>query len=297
MTADPPNLSVILLSYNRPAGVQRSLDSLLAQTFGHFELLVCDDASDHATQSVLKAYETQDSRISVLWSDRNLGMPANLNRGLAHARCDLVAICHDGDHYATNTLEMWHDALTNCPTAAFVFNAYVFESSTGRLDIHQLDIPRCVSGIEFLDHIYLRRWRFDCPTWGTVMLRLSCCANGGVFNRRFGAYADVDMWLRSSAFADVAYVAEPIVTLPARDSTPSNFQHDRHAFKLLGTIYRDAFLRRASQLGSLQAAPLLARYFAYVILRHIERFALRCKWVLYKLAMAGSVNRDKRPPR
>lgn len=277
MTVDSSKVTVVLLSYNRPAGVKRTLESLLAQSFGSFELIICDDGSDPDTRSVLTTYEVSDPRIRVLWSKQNLGMPMNVNRGIAAARFDMVAICHDGDYYAPDAIEKWRGALLRCPSAAFAFNAYALDRGSGEVDIDQLVLPECMSGLELLDQTYLRRWRFDCPTWGTVMLRRSQCADRGLFDSRFGAYADVDMWLRSSACADVAYVSEPIVVLPRRSAVPSNFQGDLESFAVLGTIYREAFFRRASGLPRGQAVALLLRYSGYSILRWLERGALSCK--------------------
>ena len=56
------------------------LDSLLAQTFRDFEILICDNASSDRTAQICREYERHDSRIRYICNERNLGAVANFNR-------------------------------------------------------------------------------------------------------------------------------------------------------------------------------------------------------------------------
>jgi glycosyltransferase involved in cell wall biosynthesis len=81
---------------NGSAYLGEALDSILAQGFGDFELLIVDDASDDETPGILTAYQARDSRIRVWRNDRALGPYPSANRALEQARGRFVAR-HDGD--------------------------------------------------------------------------------------------------------------------------------------------------------------------------------------------------------
>jgi hypothetical protein len=148
-------------------------------------------------------------------------MPGNLNAALREARGDLVANLHDGDLYDRRLLERWRNALVACQDAAFVFNAYRHLAADGAVSGTTRErLPSCFPGRVLLEDVYFRRRRFDSPVWGTVMARRSKYQAVGLFAERFGFQSDVDMWMRLAEDSCVAYVDEPLITLPSRDAAP-----------------------------------------------------------------------------
>src|SRR5436305_1957061 len=69
--------------------VGAAIESILAQTYRDFELLVVDDGSSDRSLEIVRSYH--DARIRVLVNEHNVGLPASLNRGLAESRCGLIA--------------------------------------------------------------------------------------------------------------------------------------------------------------------------------------------------------------
>ena len=61
-----PRISVIVPTYNREDTLPRALDSVLAQTFGDYEILVVDDGSTDGTAALLAEYEARDERVQFL---------------------------------------------------------------------------------------------------------------------------------------------------------------------------------------------------------------------------------------
>lgn len=70
---DTPKFSVLIPVYNGEKTVARALDSVLGQTCGDFELLVCDDGSADGTWEILERYAKQDARIRLLKHEQNKG--------------------------------------------------------------------------------------------------------------------------------------------------------------------------------------------------------------------------------
>ncbi|MEE8171907.1 MAG: glycosyltransferase family 2 protein, partial [Alphaproteobacteria bacterium] len=97
-----PLISVLMASYNHEQFVGEAVASVLAQSFGDFELVVVDDASTDNTPGVVA--EINDPRISLrrlsVNRERN---PRNV--GLEHARGELIAIQNSDDVWAENKLQ------------------------------------------------------------------------------------------------------------------------------------------------------------------------------------------------
>ena len=72
--------------YNGAIYIQRSIDSILSQDLQDFELIVSDNASTDATESICRAAAESDERIRYYRNERNLGAAANYNRVFQFAR-------------------------------------------------------------------------------------------------------------------------------------------------------------------------------------------------------------------
>lgn len=215
---------MVLTTYNRASALRETLDSILDQSFTDYELIICDDCSTDETGSILDQYAQRDDRIRCHRNEVNLGMPRNLNLGLAMARGEYIANLHDGDEYSPLLLERWAEALDKCSSAGFVFNAYRSLDSQGReRGIYREPLGECQAGSVLIERVFFRRWRFDSPVWGTTMVRRSAYEAVGVLDERFSFLADVDMWLRIAERFDVSYVEEPLIGLPAVERLPRHW--------------------------------------------------------------------------
>ncbi len=217
----PPEVSVVLTTYNRADALRETLDTMIAQTFRDFELIICDDASKDRTKDVAMEYVARDPRIRYHRNEPNLGMPGNLNSGIRLAKGQFVANVHDGDLYDPTLLEKWTAAMRQSPNVAFVFNQYRHLDENGAVArVTFEEVPSALPGRRLIEDIYFNRWRFDSPVWGTVMARRSLYEEMGLFDSRFGFLSDVDMWLRLAENHEVAYVPEALITLPSREAVP-----------------------------------------------------------------------------
>jgi glycosyltransferase involved in cell wall biosynthesis len=209
-------VSICLTTYNRAAVLPATVDSLLAQDFGDFELIVNDDCSPDATEEICRDYEKRDSRVRYYRNATNLKMPGNLNAAISHATGEYVANVHDGDLYRPDLIQKWKAALDAQPRAAFVFNQYCSLDREGNAKIYRAPLE------DRMDPHEIARQFFSVLTscvWGTVMARRAAYLSTGPFNPEYGFISDVDMWLRLSRDHEVAYVAEPLITITPREPT------------------------------------------------------------------------------
>lgn len=227
-----PLVSVVLATYNRAYVLEDTLRMVLAQTLGDFELIVCDDGSTDETPTVMAEWATRDPRIVYVRQARNLKTAGNVRHGIAMAKAELVAVLHDSDVYDPHLLERWVAALRACPEAAFVFNAYNQLDADGRIEAtYREHLDSCVPGRVLLERLYFRRWHFDSPVWGTVMLRKSKYVAAGGYDTRFPFVADVDLYLKLAEANYVAYVPEPLIGLASRETVPRLFRNPQRSVR------------------------------------------------------------------
>jgi glycosyltransferase involved in cell wall biosynthesis len=98
-----PFFSIIIPTYNRSKKLKQAIDSVLAQTFTDFEILVIDDGSTDDTPEIIAEYK--DQRIIYQW-DTNSGGPARpRNRGLKIAKGEWICFLDADDWWTPNKLE------------------------------------------------------------------------------------------------------------------------------------------------------------------------------------------------
>ena len=86
-----PKVSVITVTYNREAFIREAIDSIRAQSFTDWELIVVDDASTDNTRQIVDMYIATDTRIRYYRNEKNLGIAKTRNKGLELARGQYIA--------------------------------------------------------------------------------------------------------------------------------------------------------------------------------------------------------------
>ena len=178
-----PRVSVIMAVYNEERFLAESVQSVLAQGFGDFELIISDDGSTDATTEIARSFaEREPERIRLVGGERNQGKPFALNRALATRRGELIAWLDGDDVMLAGKLERQVQALDADPRAAgCTHDADIFDSDSGRTigRFSQVmnGVPLRSGGIEL--------W-FD-PTYrmlpSATMIRSSLCPPGGFEQR------------------------------------------------------------------------------------------------------------------
>ena len=88
-------LTVGIPTFNRAAWLRETIESVLAQTFTSFRLIVSDNASDDDTPEVVRSFG--DERIDYVRSERNVGPIGNLNRLIRLADTEFLVLLPDDD--------------------------------------------------------------------------------------------------------------------------------------------------------------------------------------------------------
>lgn len=119
-----PKLSVGMPVYNGERFVGRAIEAYLGQTFGDFDLVVCDNASTDGTEAVCRAYAGRDPRVRYLRNEANLGAAPNFNKTFEVARpTAYFKWTGADDEYAPTYLARCVEQLDRDPTVVLAHTA------------------------------------------------------------------------------------------------------------------------------------------------------------------------------
>ncbi|MCW5941987.1 MAG: glycosyltransferase [Fimbriimonadaceae bacterium] len=116
-----PRVSILVPSYNHGRFLERTLGSVIAQTFDDWELLLLDDRSPDDSVDVARRIAAQDPRIRVEVNERNLGAYGTEQRALERTSGNLVAVLNSDDFWHPEKLERQIAALDKRPDASCAF--------------------------------------------------------------------------------------------------------------------------------------------------------------------------------
>ena len=195
-----PRVSVITPFLNASAHISEAIESVEAQHFGDWELVLVDDGSTDDSAAIAAVYAAKDARILLLAPDRTKrGAAAARNRGIAAARGELVAFLDADDIYGPEKLAHDVTALDGDPEAAWVYGAtrWFHENGAGKEYRERLGVrlDRRYDPPEILARIILEE-RGDIPCTCGVMIRREQLLAVGGFEERFALYEDQSLWVK-----------------------------------------------------------------------------------------------------
>lgn len=108
-----PQVSIIMPSYNSAEFIGASIDSILAQSYTLWELLVVDDCSSDDSCEIVERYAQRDSRVRLIRLTENSGAAVSRNRALEQVQGRYIAFCDSDDRWLPEKLERQLDLMTS----------------------------------------------------------------------------------------------------------------------------------------------------------------------------------------
>lgn len=208
-----PKVSVVIPAYNAMDYLPESLDSVFAQTFQDYEVIVVNDGSKDNIASWADGID--DSRFRLV-SQTNRGLAGARNTGIREAQGEYLAFLDADDCWSPTKLQKQVDILDNNPAVGLVYcwMRLVDPSGmpTGRF------VKNCMSGV-----IWKKLLIKNCVGSGsTPMVRQDCFKKVGGFDENLGSYMeDRDMWLRLAPHYEFDVVQEVLVDYRQHPSSAS----------------------------------------------------------------------------
>jgi glycosyltransferase involved in cell wall biosynthesis len=187
-----PFFSIVIPTHNRPVMLERALESVCAQEFEDYEVIVVNDGSSVSYDEVFEKYR---GRIRTVVNDVTGGAAAARNAGILDSRGTWIAFLDDDDEFAPSHLRKVHEGLQNAGEhigffwCAVKFQLYAVDGSQGRVT-HMQSPATYRSAIE----CYLQAMQIGTG-WGFGVKR-QYLENIGSFDTSFGVGEDTDLILR-----------------------------------------------------------------------------------------------------
>jgi glycosyltransferase involved in cell wall biosynthesis len=232
----PPVVTVLLAVYNGDRYLRPAVDSILAQTFTNFELLVIDDGSTDRTLQILRTYEQADRRVRIV-TRPNRGLTNTLNEGLGLARGKYLARMDADDLCLPERFAKQVAFLDAHPDCVLLGSRVLVIDSEG-MPIREMASE---TGHDEIDAAHLGRgWPVVHPA---VMMRLDALKKIGGYRDEFNTLEDLDLFLRLAEVGKLANL--PDVLLHYRQHFAS-VTHSREAkqIEIRQAIYDQTRTRR-----------------------------------------------------
>lgn len=149
-------VSVIMPMYNSEDFLSVAIDSVIAQSYKSWELLIIDDGSTDKSINIARAYEQKDNRIHLLFNDTHLKNPsAPRNVGIERAKGQYIAFLDSDDCWLQNKLERQISLFKEKSNVAIVFSDYEKIDEHGNRRNRIVKAPLHVSYKEMLHCNYI----------------------------------------------------------------------------------------------------------------------------------------------
>ncbi len=194
-----PLVSVIIPTYQRAAVLGEAIESVLAQTFTDYELIVVDDGSTDGTLQVVEKYK---EKITFLHQP-NRGVSAARNLGIQHSRGQLIAFLDSDDLWLPDKLSN-QVPLFQAQAVGLVFGDIRFFSGKTIQRKTSFDLYPPRRGKIFGD-LFARNF---IPA-STVVVRKACLETTGLFEREFEPCEDYHLWMRILQHWEADFCPQP----------------------------------------------------------------------------------------
>ena len=150
-----PFISIIIATYNRSRILKRAIDSVCAQTYSHWELIIVDDRSTDDTVELLTGILTgiTNHKITIFPLDGHQGLATARNKGIELVQGDFVTFLDSDDRYEKNHLESHAQIIQQYPQIDFFYGGVQVIGRKYVPDIErpgfQINVDNCVVGGTF----------------------------------------------------------------------------------------------------------------------------------------------------
>ncbi len=201
-----PAITVAMSVYNGERFLAEAIDSVLAQTFTDFELLILDDGSTDRTAGIIRAYAAQDPRVRPIIRE-NRGLVASLNELLAEARAPLVARM-DADDVCLPQRFARQIAFLNVRPDHGVVGCWCDDIDQNGQPYPLSAPPHPDSHEGFLEAI---EHGWPLLAHPAVMYRRDLVLSVGGYHAAFKHCEDLDLWLRLATRTRIANIPERLI--------------------------------------------------------------------------------------
>jgi glycosyltransferase involved in cell wall biosynthesis len=285
--AKRPQVAVLLPVFNGARYLRASIESVLGQSFGSFEFLICDDASTDESFTMLQEYK--DARIRLSRHGSNRGLFATLNDLIRQSSAPLVHLWSQDDVMLADCLKRHlefheeHREVVMSYSAVYVIddNGWVIEQAGGTATPEVIS-PRLAAQMMY--------YYGSIPgNIANVALTREALLGSGLFREDLKVSGDFEMWVRLTRSHPIGFIRRPLIRLRRHSGQFSRRRDSELAFIRENRAIIDELLERLPPEQQRTARQYLVRFYHRSYAHGAVRSVLRGD-----LRLAASILRELR---
>jgi glycosyltransferase involved in cell wall biosynthesis len=277
-----PFFSVIVPTYNRAHLISETIESVLAQTFKDFELIIVDDGSTDNTKEVIKSY-LSDPRVIYIYQE-NKERAAARNNGIRNSTGEWIALLDSDDLWLPNHLEVSFNTIKKIKPPALVYSYSYLANDKGNI-ISKLK-TKSFEGYVLEQIIKQGHSGF---TNSSSSIHKAILNDVGLFNedRTLSGSEDTELWIRIAS--KYPFYSTGTYTVKLRRHSQQTMINPEHMEKCGNRMYEIIFVNPDLKIGHLKNIAKAHRYTLFAINYYSSGKMKDARERLYK-----AVKEDKR---
>ncbi len=240
----PIKFSIVVASYNYASYITQTLNSLLAQTYKNYEIIVVDDGSKDNSVKIIKKYAQKYKNIFLYQHPKknNKGLSKTLQLGISKATGDFICFCESDDYWRSDHLEQIFHLITDFPKAKIISNnVELFEDVNQEILKHMQTIYNLLkSNVNYLNILELPI--NPIATFSAVCIKKDILKNCNFNSFIIPAWLDWWLWRQILINTPLYYIPEKITFFRIHNSYNSKEKNAVYMHKI------KKFLHQSNQL-------------------------------------------------
>jgi len=203
-------ISVVIPAFNAGRFIKRTIDSILAQTYRDYEIIVVDDGSADNTAEVVKSY---GPKVRYIYQENAGDGPAR-NTGIRAAKGEWIAFLDHDDEWLPEKLELQMELVSRHPELRWCgTNRYQSDGKRRAAVGNTEAIQKALGSDDYFENYFAAVTKGLCPViTSTMLVHKEVFEQIGVFDSCWLRSADLDTWWRTGyRFPKIGYLPQPLV--------------------------------------------------------------------------------------
>lgn len=207
-------ITVLMPAYNAEKYIAQAIESILNQTFMHFDFIICDDCSTDNTWQIIQNYAAKDNRIKPVKNETNLGIAGNRNKLLSMATGDYI-VWQDADDISMRyRIELQYHFMEQHPEVGIAGGWLQFFNGKGDCGIRKYS--------EDDKSLRSKIFRYSPVAQPAAILRKKSVDEAGWYDLNYPPSEDLDMSFRIGKNYQFANIAKVLIKY-RENSTSATF--------------------------------------------------------------------------
>ena len=225
-----PYFSIIIPTYNREKIIQKTIESVIIQSYDDWEIIVIDDGSKDNTKKVVEQCISRNKRIKYIYQN-NAERSVARNNGIKHASGDWICFLDSDDAFKKNHLETIYERIKinqkeKNKVSFYVTGQETINTITGEKTILNNKIPKKDKPFFFAN--------------GSIVPGRVCISKKVLekhnFDESIVIVEDADLWFRLSCHYQCEYIDKPTFTYYVHDNNSINIRNNVYKTRLDGLL-------------------------------------------------------------